>query len=58
MNKVEALYRSRFCIPDTEPQGRFALAFHYACEEIERLRIELGLKRGLEYFSKHQKERK
>ena len=55
MNAVEKSYRFRFCIPDDDPVGKCALALHYACEEIERLRIELGLKRGLEYFVKHQK---
>ena len=58
MNEVEKSYRFRFCIPDTEPIGKCALALHYACEEIERLRVELGLKRGLEYFTNQNKERK
>lgn len=58
MNVVEKSYRFRFCIPDDEPVGKCALALHYACEEIERLRVELGLKRGLEFFKTQQKERK
>lgn len=58
MNSVEKSYRFRFCIPDNDPVGKCALALHYACEEIERLRVELGLKRGLEFFSNKEKERK
>ena len=58
MNAVEKSYRFRFCIPDDDPVGKCALALHYACEEIERLRIELGLKRGFEFFKTQQKERK
>lgn len=60
MNVVEKSYRFRFCIPDDEPVGKCALALHYACEEIERLRVELGLglKRRLEFFKTQQKERK
>lgn len=57
MTSVEKSYRFRFCIPDDEPVGRFAMAFHYACEEIERLRIELGLKRGLEFFTNKEKKK-
>ena len=54
MNSVEKFYRFRFCIPDDDPVSKCALALHYACEEIERLRVELGLKRGLDFFLKSQ----
>ena len=58
MNAVEKSYRFRFCIPDNDPVGKCALALHYACEEIERLRVELGLKRGLDFFENKEKEGK